>query len=138
MALLGPLGPLEMIVIVVVAILVFGPRLPQVAAEAAHFVGRMKRSLDELRRETGIDREIAEARRGLEKAVPKDVRTMNVAGTLQRKVREAESEMTSLVDQAGREEPDTDGSDPQETETAKEPGSPAEGSPADPKDPGRP
>ena len=44
-ALLGPLGPLEMVVIVVSAILVFGPRLAQVAAEAARLVDRVSRSL---------------------------------------------------------------------------------------------
>ena len=61
---------LEILLIVVVAVLAFGPRLPQVAAEAAHFMGRMRRSLADLRRETGIDREIEAARRALEEAHP--------------------------------------------------------------------
>ena len=91
------LGPSEIVIVAVVAILVFGPRLPQVAAEAAHFIGRMKRSLAELRRETGIDQEIASARRSLESSIPSEVRTLDVAGTVRRKAREMEREAEALV-----------------------------------------
>ena len=60
------LAPSELIVIAVVAILVWGRRLPEVAGQAAGVVQRMRRSLDDLRRETGIDREIQNARRAVD------------------------------------------------------------------------
>lgn len=62
------LSPIELIVIVVVAILVFGQRLPQVAGETAATLQRVKRTLSDLRRETGIDQEIYRAKREFEEA----------------------------------------------------------------------
>ncbi len=58
----------ELVVIFVVAILVFGQRLPQVAGETAATFQRVKRSLSDLRRETGIDQEIHKAKREFEEA----------------------------------------------------------------------
>jgi Sec-independent protein translocase protein TatA len=78
------LSPVEIVIILVVAIVVFGRRLPEVAGQAAGAVQRMRRSLEDLRRETGIDREIREARRAVEDAVPRDVRP----GAISRKARE--------------------------------------------------
>jgi len=72
------LAPSELLVIAVVAILVWGRRLPEVAGQAAGVVQRMRRSLEELRRETGIDREIQSARRAVDEAVPRGVRTLDV------------------------------------------------------------
>ena len=48
----------EFIVIGVLAVLIFGGRLPEVAARTFHYFRRFRRSLEDLRRETGIDREI--------------------------------------------------------------------------------
>ena len=67
------LGVAEMILIAVVAILVFGRNLPSVAVQAASTVQRMRRSLADLRRETGIDDELRRARREFEEAVPRDL-----------------------------------------------------------------
>jgi Sec-independent protein translocase protein TatA len=78
------LSPVEIVIILVVAIVVFGRRLPEVAGQAAGAVQRMRRSLEDLRRETGIDREIREARRAVEDAVPRDIRPSQVS----RKARE--------------------------------------------------
>jgi Sec-independent protein translocase protein TatA len=78
------LSPVEVVIILVVAIVVFGRRLPEVAGQAAGAVQRMRRSLEDLRRETGIDREIREARRAVEDAVPRDIRPSHVS----RKARE--------------------------------------------------
>ncbi len=58
----------ELVVIFVVAILVFGQRLPQVAGETAATLQRVRRSLSDLRRETGIDQEIQKAKREFEDA----------------------------------------------------------------------
>jgi Sec-independent protein translocase protein TatA len=76
----------EVLVIAVVAILVFGDRLPTVAAEAANFVAKMRRSLADLRRETGIDREFAEARRAIEVESMRAKRVLDVPRSLEREV----------------------------------------------------
>ncbi|MEO0649245.1 MAG: twin-arginine translocase TatA/TatE family subunit [Planctomycetota bacterium] len=62
------INPTELMVIAVVAVLVFGRRLPEVAGQAAAHVGRAKREFNKLRRETGIDEEIRDARRTFEQA----------------------------------------------------------------------
>ncbi len=77
------LGPTEIVVIVVVAILIFGPRLPQVAAEAAGWIMKLKRSMSDLRRDSGIDREFSEVRRQVENAVPRDLRNFDPARSVQ-------------------------------------------------------
>ncbi len=83
------LGPSEIVVIAVVAILVWGRRLPEVAGQAAGVVQRMRRSLDDLRRDTGIDREIQNARRAVDEAVPRGVRTLDVRREARKLVEEA-------------------------------------------------
>ena len=77
-------GPTEIVIILVVAIVIFGARLPEVAGQAAGAMQRMRRSLEDLRRETGIDREIREARRAMEDAVPREIPTLD----LRRRTRE--------------------------------------------------
>jgi Sec-independent protein translocase protein TatA len=72
------LGPQEFVIIAIVAVVVFGRRLPEVAGQAAGAVQRMRRSLDDLRRETGIDREVQNARRAVEEAMPRVPRTLDV------------------------------------------------------------
>jgi Sec-independent protein translocase protein TatA len=100
MALLN-LSPAEVAIIVIVAIVVFGRRLPQVAGQAAGTVQRWRRSLDDLRRETGIDREIAEARRAVESAVPREVRALDVRAL----AREAQSSIERAGEPAVQSEP---------------------------------
>ena len=58
----------ETIVIGVVALLVFGHRLPEVAMQCAVQMQRLRRSLSDLRRESGVDRELRELRRTIEEA----------------------------------------------------------------------
>lgn len=67
------LGLTEMLLILLVAILVFGRNLPSVAVQAAATVQKMRRSLVDLRREAGIDEELRRARREFEQAVPRDL-----------------------------------------------------------------
>lgn len=62
------INPTELLLIAIVAILVFGRRLPEVAGQAAAHVQRARRAFNDLRRETGIDTEIREARRTFEQA----------------------------------------------------------------------
>ena len=95
------LGPYEIFVIVVVAILVFGRNLPTVAVQAASTMQKMKRSLADLRRETGIDEEFRRARRELEEAVPREVRSMDMPRIVQREIEKAveQSEASDQVDE---------------------------------------
>lgn len=91
------LSAFEIVVIVVVAILVFGERLPQVAAEFAGWIVKLKRSVTELRRESGIDREIDEVRRQVENAVPREVRRFDVERSVKEGVRTIEREVAQPV-----------------------------------------
>lgn len=103
-ALLFNLSLSEIVVLAVVALLVFGKRLPQVAAQAAVSMQRLRRALQDLRRETGIDQEIWQMRRELEQAVPRDVqprRMLSDAREEARRTFDLEREIAS----AGEPEP---------------------------------
>lgn len=67
-ALLGNLSFSETVVIVVLALLIFGDKLPQVAARAYGEVRKLRRTLDDMRRSTGIDRELRDIQRSVEEA----------------------------------------------------------------------
>jgi Sec-independent protein translocase protein TatA len=83
-------GPYEFIVVLIVAILIFGRNLPTVVVQAAAMVQKMRRSLTDLRRETGIDEELRNARRELENAVPRDLtKDLDVAKIVEREVEKA-------------------------------------------------
>jgi Sec-independent protein translocase protein TatA len=86
----------EILVIIVVAILVFGQRLPQVAGEAAATLQRVKRSLSDLRRETGIDQEIYRAKREFEEAA-RQARAVNVPNAVRREVDAARAEIRGAI-----------------------------------------
>jgi Sec-independent protein translocase protein TatA len=96
------LSPIELVVIAVVAILVFGPRLPQVAAEAGGWVVKLKRTLTDMRRDSGIDREIAQARREVENAIPRDVRSFDpsraIVGGVQRLKRDVAAPVVEALE----------------------------------------
>jgi Sec-independent protein translocase protein TatA len=91
------LSPIELVVIMVVAILVFGQRLPQVAGEAAATLQKVKRSLSDLRRETGIDQEIYRAKREFEDAA-RQAREANVAGAVRHELDSAKRELRSAFE----------------------------------------
>ena len=65
LALIGNLAPWELVVIAVVAVIVFGKSLPQVAARAYMQLRRLRRSMEELRRESGIDQELRSIERSM-------------------------------------------------------------------------
>ncbi len=68
LALFGNLSFSEILLIAVVAVMVFGKRLPEVAGQTVRQVAKLRRNLDDLRRESGIDRELRDvsgALRGL-------------------------------------------------------------------------
>jgi Sec-independent protein translocase protein TatA len=58
-------GPLELVLIAVIAVLIFGKDLPQAASKAYLQARKLRNAVDDLRRETGIEREL----RNLERTV---------------------------------------------------------------------
>ena len=70
LALFENIGFLELLIIVVVALLVFGRRLPEVAGQAGAQIARFKRGIEDLRNESGIDKEVRDLQRNLRDVVP--------------------------------------------------------------------
>lgn len=66
LALFGNLSYAEILCILVVAIMVFGRRLPEVAARAAHQVMKLRRSLGTMWRETGLAEEWRQLQHGVD------------------------------------------------------------------------
>jgi Sec-independent protein translocase protein TatA len=79
----------EILVVLVIAVLVFGRRLPEVVGQAAFQVGKLRRSLEQMRRETGIDREIREVQQALRRGVDPGLRPRDVARQVGSKALEA-------------------------------------------------
>ncbi len=126
------ISPQELILVAVVAVIVFGQRLPQVAGEAAATVQKLKRALNDLRRESGIDTEIRNARREIEQNVVRPLREVDVAGTVQREVRAAQTEIRGAM----AETPPAPGAPPSLTDEPPEPEPPKPPDPQEPRDPG--
>lgn len=60
------IGPQELIIVVFIALVVFGPhRLPQMARELGRFVSEARHSLDEFKEELGSE-EVNEVRRDVQ------------------------------------------------------------------------
>ena len=57
-AFLGNLSTTEILVVGIVAVLIFGRRLPEVASQTFGQLRRLRQGMDQFRRETGIDREM--------------------------------------------------------------------------------
>jgi Sec-independent protein translocase protein TatA len=84
LALIGNLDTTELLVVLVAAILIFGKRLPEVAAQAGAQLGKLRRTLDSAWKEAGVDREVREMQRSLETlrdAVPRDLSPATLART---------------------------------------------------------
>lgn len=79
LALIGNLHIMEIVLVIVVAIMIFGRRLPQVAARAAVELGRLRRSMQHMWRETGIEKEIRDVQAEVRNTVPRDVRPQDLA-----------------------------------------------------------
>ena len=76
LALFGNIAPLEVLVILGLAVVLFGARLPEVAGKVYTQFRRMREALDRFRRDTGIDRELREIERNVRDAAwRKDLRS---------------------------------------------------------------
>lgn len=68
LAFLTNLGLPELVVIVVIAVLIFGKNLPQAASKAYLQVRKLRNAVDDLRRDSGIEREIRNIERSMREA----------------------------------------------------------------------
>ena len=82
LAFLSNIGLTELLVIAVIAVLIFGKDLPQAASKAYLQARKLRNAVDDLRRDSGIEREIR---------------------NIERNVREAEWEMRKLESQTRSE-----------------------------------
>lgn len=98
-------GTLEILCVAVVAVLVFGRKLPEVAVQAAQVVQKLRRAMTDLRRETGIDEELRRARRTIDEAVPRDLRRMDVRDVVRRQAEQAFAEEDPTKGPEARVEP---------------------------------
>jgi Sec-independent protein translocase protein TatA len=102
-AFLENLSMTEIMVVIVIAVIVFGGRLPEAAGEAAAQLHKLRRTLGDLKRDTGIDREIAEMRRNVEQAIPRMPRIVDVPHTIERRLeavaREADAAATKALEE---------------------------------------
>ncbi len=98
LGLIDNLGFGEFTIVAIVALLVFGKRLPQVAGQAGAQLARLRRSLDSAWRETGVAKEIQSVKREFEDAVPRDLSIGEMArmasADIQRNLKEVESQQT--------------------------------------------
>jgi len=125
-AFIDNLGGTELLIVLVAALLVFGKRLPQVAGDAARQMAKLRRSLDEAWRETGMEKEIQQVRRDLETVIPRDLSIADMAraasAEMDKRIRANEVEAKKL--EAPAAEP------PKPTEAPKQlPPPPASGGP---------
>jgi Sec-independent protein translocase protein TatA len=68
LAFLSNLGPVEIVVVAIVAILVFGKNLPEAAAKAVIQLRKFRTAVDDLKRDTGIERELRDIERTVREA----------------------------------------------------------------------
>lgn len=84
LALIGNLDTTELMVVVIAAVLIFGRKLPQVAAQAGAQIGKLRRQLDSAWRDSGVDREVREVQRSIESirdSIPRDISPASIART---------------------------------------------------------
>lgn len=70
LAIFGDFAFTELLLVAVVALMVFGRRLPEVAVRAAAHLTRLRRSLTQMWREAGIEDELRKVRRDVERTMP--------------------------------------------------------------------
>ena len=90
LALIDNLGGVELLIVCIAGLLVFGKRLPEVAGQAGKQLVRVRRSIDTAWRETGMEKELRDVRRDIDAAIPRDLSIADMA-------RLASSEMDKRV-----------------------------------------
>lgn len=73
LAIFDNLGFSELMIVLIVAILIFGKRLPEVASQAGSQLAKFRRSLQDIKNETGIDNDLRNIQRDIQNAVPRNM-----------------------------------------------------------------
>ena len=79
LALIDNLGGVELLIVCIAGLLVFGRRLPEVAGQAGKQLVRVRRSIDAAWRDTGMEKELREVRRDIDAAIPRDLSISDMA-----------------------------------------------------------
>jgi Sec-independent protein translocase protein TatA len=87
-AIFEDIGMSEILVIGIVGVLLFGKRLPEVASQAGQQLVKFRRSLQQVKAESGMDQEVRKIRRTLEEAIPRDFSVGEVARLASARVQE--------------------------------------------------
>jgi Sec-independent protein translocase protein TatA len=98
-ALFEDLGFPELVVIGIAGILLFGKRLPEVASQAGQQLVKFRRSLQQVKAETGIDHEVRKLQRTFEDAIPRDLSVGEVARLASARVQERIESARKEIDQ---------------------------------------
>jgi len=108
-ALIGNLDTGELVIVMLVAVLIFGRRLPEVASQAGRQIVKLRRSLDSAWRDTGMEREIREVRRNIQEAIPRDLSIGEMArlasAEMDKRVRANEEAARAALPEAQRDTP---------------------------------
>ena len=87
-AIFEDIGMSEILVIGVVGVLLFGKRLPEVAGQAGQQLVKLRRSLAQVKAESGMDQEVRKLQRTIEEAIPRDFSVGEVARLASARVQE--------------------------------------------------
>lgn len=91
------LGFSELVLIGVASVLFFGKRLPEVAAQAGAQIAKFRRSLQDIKQETGMDHEVRKLQRTFE-SVRHDLSVSELAMAAKQKVEQRLSEAKESID----------------------------------------
>lgn len=98
-AILENLGTPELILCGIAALLVFGKRLPEVAAQAGATLSKFRRNLDGAIEESGVENEIKK----IKDALPHDLSVRDVARAATRKVEDRMRQLNAEAEKIERE-----------------------------------
>ncbi|MDZ4773779.1 MAG: twin-arginine translocase TatA/TatE family subunit [Planctomycetota bacterium] len=98
-ALLDNLGTPEIILCAIAALLVFGRRLPEVAAQAGQTLSKFRKGLDSAIQESGVEKEIQK----IKQALPTDMSVRDVARAATRRVEDRMRELSAEANKIEKE-----------------------------------
>lgn len=102
-AIFEDVGMSEILVIGIFGVLLFGKRLPEVASQAGAQLVKFRRSLQQVKAESGMDAEVRKIQRTLEEAIPRDLSVGEVARLASARVQERiQSARKELDDEVGK------------------------------------
>lgn len=87
-AIFEDVGFSEILIIGVVGVLLFGRRLPEVASQAGQQLVKFRRSLQQVKADSGMEQEMRKIQRTFEDAIPRDLSVGEVARLASARVQE--------------------------------------------------